>query len=77
MVKNLRFVYKVIVEENMAQKVHDVQKFSADVFCLGSDYETIFPLMAEYKQLVDYGCRIVFIERTKGISTSILKELKE
>lgn len=72
-ISNLKFVDEVILENNLSQKVLDVEKYGIDVFVLGSDYREIFPKMPEFKQLKDLGCKIVFLERTPDISTSQIK----
>lgn len=77
-VSNIRFVDKVIVEKNMAQKVEDIKREKVDIFLLGSDYDGVFQKMAEYQQLIDMGVKVIFLERTEGISTTDLKNrLKE
>ena len=73
-VSNLKFVDKVILEEDMGQKVRDIEKFDISVFVLGSDYREVFPKMPEYNLLLKTGCRVVFLERTPDISTSDLKQ---
>lgn len=73
-IKSLKFVDHVILEKNMAQKVFDAKKFNIDYFVLGNDYANIFPKMPEYNQLIQMGVKVVFLERTKDISTSLLKE---
>lgn len=75
MVSSYRFVKKAFLEHSMAQKVEDVKKYKIDVFVLGSDYRETFPKMPEYQQLLDLGCKVVFLERTDGISTTYLKKL--
>ncbi len=73
-VSSLNFVDEVILEENMEQKVDDIQKYDINIFVLGSDYKEIFPQMPEYQKLVDAGCKVVFLERTPDISTTELKK---
>lgn len=73
-VKSLKMVDKVILENNMEQKVKDVIKYKIDCFVLGDDYKNVFPQMPEYKQLIDLNIKIIFLKRTKGISTTILKK---
>ena len=53
-VSNLRFVDFVIVEDSMAQKIHDIKKYGINTFVLGSDYDGIFQKMPEYDILIDY-----------------------
>ena len=74
MVADLRFVDLVILENDLSQKIEDVKKYKADIFCLGDDYKDIFPKMPEYKVLKDMGCEIVFLPRTPDISTTRLKK---
>ena len=73
-VSNLKFVDEVILEENMEQKVGDIRKYDINIFVLGSDYKDIFPKMPEYQELIDAGCKVVFLERTPDISTTELKK---
>ena len=73
MVKDLRFVDLVIPEYSMAQKVEDIQKYHADIFVLGSDYEKTFLEMKEYPE-VAAKCKVIFLPRTPDISTTMLKE---
>ena len=72
MVSDLKYVYLAIPEYNMAQKVSDIEKYGADIFVLGSDYSDTFLKMPEYELIKDK-CDIIFLPRTDGISTTILK----
>ena len=72
-VRSLRFVDEVIIENSMEQKCTDVKNNQVDLFVLGSDYAEIFPKMPEYEKLIKMNCEVVFLERTKDISTSELK----
>lgn len=72
MVSDLKYVYLTIPEHDMAQKVSDIEKYGADIFVLGSDYSDTFLKMPEYELIKDK-CDIIFLPRTDGISTTILK----
>ena len=72
MVSDLKYVYLANPEHNMAQKVSDIEKYGADIFVLGSDYSDTFLKMPEYELIKDK-CDIIFLPRTDGISTTILK----
>lgn len=72
-ISNLKFVDEVILENSLSQKTFDIIEKGINVFVLGSDYRQIFPQMPEYKQLIDLGVEIVFLERTPDISTSQIK----
>lgn len=58
----------------MKQKIEDIKKYNVDIFLLGSDYETVFPQMAEYEE-VNKLCKIVYLSRTPDISTTKLKSM--
>lgn len=66
-VANIKCVDKVIAEENWEQKVLDIQKYNVDVFAIGNDWEGKFDFLKEY-------CEVVYLERTKDISTTQLKK---
>lgn len=72
-VRNLKFVDEVIMENSMEQKCVDVKNHHVEIFVLGSDYAEVFPQMPEYEELLKMNCSIVFLERTKDISTTELK----
>lgn len=73
MVSDLKYVSLVIPEHSMMQKVKDIDEYDVDVFVLGSDYSEAFLKMPEY-ELIKNKCDIVFLQRTDGISTTLLKQ---
>lgn len=73
-VSSLSFVDEVIPEHNMMQKVNDVREKGIGIFVLGDDYKDVFDKTAEYKQLIDLGCQVVYLPRTPAVSTSELKQ---
>jgi glycerol-3-phosphate cytidylyltransferase len=66
-VKNIRCVDMVISEENWEQKVTDIQRYKVDIFAMGNDWHGKFDFLKEY-------CDVVYLERTKDISTTQLKK---
>jgi len=66
-VENIKCVDKVIPEKNWEQKITDVQKYNVDVFAMGNDWEGKFDFLKEY-------CEVIYLERTKDISTTQLKK---
>ncbi|SHI73350.1 choline-phosphate cytidylyltransferase [Tessaracoccus bendigoensis DSM 12906] len=58
---------EVIVEEYEGQKVLDIQRLGVDVFVIGSDWAGKFDHLADY-------CEVVYLERTKGVSSTGLRE---
>lgn len=66
-VANIKCVDKVIPEESWEQKVDDIKKYSVDIFAIGNDWEGKFDFLKEY-------CEVIYLERTKDISTTQLKK---
>ncbi|MCI8850895.1 MAG: glycerol-3-phosphate cytidylyltransferase [Erysipelotrichaceae bacterium] len=66
-VKAIRYVDEVILEDGWDQKVKDIQQHNVDVFVMGDDWKGKFDYLEEY-------CEVVYLPRTEGISTTQLKE---
>jgi len=63
----IQYVDEVIPETHWEQKVEDVQRFKADIFVMGHDWEGEFDFLREY-------CDVIYLPRTEDISTTMLKE---
>lgn len=61
---------KIIIEDYFGQKIDDVQKYEVDIFAIGSDWEGKFDYLNEY-------CKVVYLPRTEGISSTMLREEKQ
>lgn len=57
---------EVIVEEYEGQKIDDILRYSVDVFAIGSDWKGKFDYLNDY-------CKVVYLERTHGISSTDLR----
>ena len=66
-VENIKCVDKVIPESDWEQKIKDVEKYNVDIFVMGDDWEGKFDFLKEY-------CDVIYLERTKDISTTKLKQ---
>ncbi len=70
----IKYVDKVIAEHNWEQKIEDIKKHNIDIFVMGEDWAGKFDFLKEY-------CDVVYLDRTKNISTTqiknILKNTKE
>ncbi len=69
-IENVRksgFADKIIIEESYGQKVTDIKKHGVDIFTVGSDWVGVFDYIEDY-------CEVVYLERTKDISSTILRE---
>jgi glycerol-3-phosphate cytidylyltransferase len=66
-VQNIRCVDRVIKEENWEQNIAYIKKYSVDIFAIGEDWRGEFDFLEEY-------CEVVYLERTKNISTTQLKK---
>lgn len=60
---------EIIIEEYEGQKIDDIRKYDIDVFTVGSDWAGKFDYLNEY-------CKVVYLERTQGISSSDKREQK-
>jgi len=66
-VKNSGFADKIIVEEYLGQKIQHILQYNVDVLVVGSDWRGKFDHMRKY-------CEVVYLERTKDISSTMLRE---
>ena len=66
-VEAIKYVDKVIPEEHWEQKVEDIQKYKIDTLIMGDDWEGKFDFLKKY-------CEVIYLPRTKGISSTELKE---
>ncbi len=66
-VRKAGFADEIIIEEASGQKVGDIQKYHVDIFAIGSDWVGQFDYISDY-------CKVVYIERTKNISSTMLRE---
>lgn len=66
-VKKTGFADEIIIEESQGQKVNDIRKFHIDIFAIGSDWTGAFDYLNDY-------CKVVYLERTKNISSTMLRE---
>ena len=66
-VANISCVDKVIPEHNWEQKINDIQKYDVNVFAMGDDWVGKFDFLKDH-------CEVVYLERTKDISTTQLKK---
>jgi len=62
----IKYVDKVIPEENWEQKVTDIKNNKVDIFVMGSDWEGKFDDLKKH-------CEVIYLERTLNISTTCLK----
>lgn len=65
-VESIKYVDLVIPEESWEQKLSDVKEHGVDVFAIGQDWEGKFDFLKDL-------CEVVYLERTKDISTTDLK----
>lgn len=61
---------QIIIEDYFGQKIDDIQKYDVDIFAIGSDWEGKFDYLNEY-------CQVIYLPRTEGISSTMLREEKQ
>ena len=60
---------EIIVEEYEGQKIDDIKRYDIDIFTVGSDWKGHFDYLQEF-------CKVVYLERTEGVSSSELRAEK-
>lgn len=60
---------EIIIEEYEGQKIDDIKRYGIDIFTVGSDWTGKFDYLNEY-------CKVVYLERTEGVSSSKLRTEK-
>ena len=65
-VRAIKYVDEVIVEDSWDQKIDDVKKHNIDIFVMGDDWEGIFDFLKDY-------CEVVYLPRTPNISSTMIK----
>jgi glycerol-3-phosphate cytidylyltransferase len=62
---SIKYVYHAFPEVYWQQKENDIERFNIDCFVMGSDWEGAFDYLP---------CKVIYMPRTLGISTSNIKE---
>ena len=60
---------EIIVEEYEGQKIDDIRRLGVDIFTVGSDWEGYFDYLNEF-------CKVVYLPRTEGVSSSEVRAEK-
>lgn len=68
-VRKLEIADEIIVEEYEGQKIDDIRRLNIDVFTVGSDWRGYFDYLEDY-------CKVVYLDRTKGISSTEIRQEK-
>ena len=69
-VKATGYADEIIVEDYVGQKVDDIVRLGVDIFAIGSDWKGKFDYLKKY-------CTVVYLPRTEGISSTMLREAVE
>lgn len=60
---------EIIIEEYEGQKIDDIKRYGVDIFTVGSDWKGYFDYLNEF-------CKVVYLDRTEGVSSSELRAEK-
>ena len=60
----------MIPEDSWGQKIIDIKDNDIDIFVIGDDWQGKFDRLKEF-------CKVIYIIKTKGISSSKLKSILE
>ena len=69
-VKKTGLADQIVIEDYFGQKIDDIQKYDVDIFAIGSDWKGKFDYLNEF-------CQVVYLPRTEGISSTMLREEKQ
>lgn len=72
-VRAIRYVDEVVPQTDM-DKLSAVKKYGADVVFVGSDWKGSVAWETYEREFAAVGCRVVYLDHTDGISSSILRE---
>lgn len=68
-IKGTGLADEIIIEEYEGQKIDDIRRYDIDIFTIGSDWAGRFDYLNAY-------CRVVYLDRTQGISSSDIRARK-
>ena len=68
-VRNTNIADEIIIEEYEGQKIDDIKRYDIDIFTVGSDWIGKFDYLKQY-------CKVIYLERTEGVSSSYIREQK-
>lgn len=60
---------EIIVEEYEGQKIDDIRRYDIDIFTVGSDWRGHFDYLNDF-------CKVVYLDRTEGVSSSEIRSEK-
>lgn len=70
-IKNIKCVDEVFIEESLELKKHYIKKYNADIFIIGDDWKGKFDYINDL-------CKVIYLNRTENISTTeIIDNIKE
>ena len=72
-VESIKYVDKVVLQKDM-DKIKPVVEYSIDAVFVGSDWKGTESWNKYEKEFEKVGCRVVYLEHTEGISSTILRE---
>ena len=65
-VRDSGFADEILVEEYLGQKISDIVRLGVNTFVIGNDWIGKFDYLSKY-------CEVVYLERTKGVSSTSLR----
>ena len=72
-VEAIRYVDKVVPQADM-EKIRPVKELGANVVFVGSDWKGTEAWNQYEKDFAEVGCKVVYLDHTDGISSSLLRE---
>jgi glycerol-3-phosphate cytidylyltransferase len=66
MLESIKYVDQIIPEDGWIQKRQDIKNNKVDIFVMGDDWSGKFDDLSDL-------CEVLYLSRTKGVSTTELK----
>lgn len=72
-IEAIRYVDKVVLQYDM-EKIRPVKELGANIVFVGSDWKGTDTWNQYEKDFAEVGCKVVYLDHTDGISSSILRD---
>lgn len=72
-IDSIKYVDKAVFQDTM-DKLEVVKKYNVDIVFVGSDWKGTLSWNEYEKEFAQYGCSVIYLDHTDGISSTILRE---
>ena len=69
----IKYVDEVVLQSDM-NKIEAIKKHKVNAVFVGSDWKNSDAWLAYEKEFSEFGCEVVYLDHTEGISSTIIRE---